>query len=118
MKAVCKFTVYNAYSANFGDIAVNMGKSRGFDIKHHIFVLKSFGSVRVIDALRVVDHISFYAVDQMYPVCLGRIGGIGKCLYNAVICNGDRFMPPLCSAGNNLFDIRNSVLRRHLRMNM
>ena len=78
LKAVRKFTVYNAYSANFGDIAVNMGKSRGFDIKHHIFVLKSFGSVRVIDALRVVDHISFYAVDQMYPVCLGRIGGIGN----------------------------------------
>ena len=131
--SVQNLSVPHLYRPNFNDTVMNRRKTRGFYVKYHIGLIQILPFVSGHNLLQIVHDIRFHAVDYLKEILLVRFFPlllsfclfflpqvlpdmicIRKSLYHAVIRNGNRRMPPLVGALDNVLCLRNPVHIAHL----
>ena len=109
--------IFQLYRAYLCKTVGRKAESRGFNIENNYLIIDS-SRIRLFEdklPVHIVDNISLAAVNHLK--ILGHIvHTVGKCLYAAVVCNGNCLMSPLSRPVDNAYRIGNSVHCRHIRM--
>ena len=93
-------------------------KPGGLNIKNDECAVKGHFPVAGNRVYRVIDIIALHTVEHLYASLLSGCHRLGKSLNNAVIRDGDSFVPPFCGAVYKLLRARDTVKLRHARVHM
>ena len=72
-------------------------------------------SVRICRDL--IDHVPLHAIDDLLVILVCEILNFRECLNDAMVCDRDRRMMPLCCRLDDLF-IVDKTIEAHFRMQM
>ena len=137
-KPVCNLPTGNFYCPDFYDFIVYRRKSCRLQVKYHIVPVQPLSFTICNHIFQIIYNIGFHPINNLketaririllsgflpfrlfrFPEPFPHMIGIGKCLNDAMVCNGNRRMPPLIGPLDQIFCIGHAVHITHLRMTM
>ena len=108
------------YSSDLDDPVADRTEARRLNVKDNICIVKRLIPRIYCDLRQIIHHVSFYTVDHFERIVFVQRLNImvcdGKRLRHAVICDGNRRMPPVVRPFYNVFYFGDTVHIAHLCM--